>query len=228
MTEAGEAQTFLFADLAGYTALTEVHGDEEAADLVGEFCASVRRLLPAHQAAEVKTIGDAVMIRAADAAEAIALGLAIVDGFGSQHGFPIVRVGMHTGPAVERSGDWFGSTVNVAARVSSVASGGEVVLTAATRVAADEVAGVDFRPRGRQELKHVAEPVDLYRAVAQGGEDEAGLPVDPVCRMAVDPEHSAGRLLHAGVEYRFCSLECAAKFAAAPAEWVERLPESGR
>lgn len=50
-------QTFLFADLSGFTALTEAHGDEQAADLVGGFCVAVRRLLAAHQAQEVKTIG---------------------------------------------------------------------------------------------------------------------------------------------------------------------------
>jgi adenylate cyclase len=97
-------QTFLFADLSGFTALTEAHGDEQAADLVAGFCVAVRRLLAAHQAQEVKTIGDALMLRTGDAAAAIRLGLCIVHDVGAQHGFPLVRVGMHTGPAVERRG----------------------------------------------------------------------------------------------------------------------------
>ena len=97
-------QTFLFADLLGFTALTEAHGDEQAADLVGGFCVAVRRLLDEHQAQEVKTIGDALMLRSGDAAAAIRLGLCIVQDVGAQHGFPLVRVGMHTGPAVEREG----------------------------------------------------------------------------------------------------------------------------
>jgi adenylate cyclase len=50
-------QTFLFADLSGFTALTKAHGDEQAPDLVGGFCVAVRRLLAEHQAHEVKTIG---------------------------------------------------------------------------------------------------------------------------------------------------------------------------
>jgi class 3 adenylate cyclase len=112
-------QTFLFADLSGFTALTEAHGDEQAADLVGGFCVTVRRLLAEHQAHEVKAIGDALMLRAGDAAAAIRLGLCIVHDVGAQHGFPLVRVGMHTGQAVERAGNWFGATVNLAARVSA-------------------------------------------------------------------------------------------------------------
>jgi class 3 adenylate cyclase len=85
-------QTFLFADLSGFTALTEAHGDEQAADLVGGFCVAVRQLLAAHQAQEVKTIGDALMLRTSDAAAAIRLGLCIVHDVGAQHGFPLVRV----------------------------------------------------------------------------------------------------------------------------------------
>jgi class 3 adenylate cyclase len=105
-------QTFLFADLSGFTALTEAHGDEQAVDLVDGFCVAVRRLLAEHQAQEVKSIGDALMLRTADTAAAIRLRLCIVHDVGSRHGFPLVRVGMHTGPAVERGRDWFGATVN--------------------------------------------------------------------------------------------------------------------
>src|SRR5918993_5650665 len=131
-------QTFLFADLSGFTALTEAHGDEQAADLVGGFCAAVRQVLAAHEAQEVKAIGDALMLRAGDAAAAIRLGLHIVHDVGAQHGFPLVRVGMHTGPAVGRDGDWFGATVNLAARVSAAAAGGEALVTATTRTAAGD------------------------------------------------------------------------------------------
>jgi adenylate cyclase len=213
-------QTFLFADLSGFTALTEAHGDEQAADLVGGFCAAVRQLLAEHQAHEVKTIGDALMLRTADAAAAIRLGLCIVHDVGAQHGFPLVRVGMHTGSAVERAGDWFGSTVNLAARVSAAASGGEALLTAATRAAAGRVAGVELRERGRRAFRNVGAPVPVYAAVRQGARSSSGLPIDPVCRMAVDPWHGVGRLTYQGVEYCFCSLGCAGAFTQDPSSYT--------
>jgi adenylate cyclase len=68
--------TFLFADLAGFTALTEAMGDEEAADLAAGFCSAVRELFPARGAEEVKAIGDALMVRLDDAGEAVRLGSA--------------------------------------------------------------------------------------------------------------------------------------------------------
>jgi adenylate cyclase len=78
------------------------------------------------------------------------------------------------------------------------------------------VQGVELRERGRWTFRNVTEPVQVYAAVRQGARSSAGLPVDPVCRMAVDPWHSAGRLTHEGVEYCFCSLGCAGVFAQDP------------
>ncbi len=208
--------TFLFADLAGFTALTEAMGDRDAAELAGEFCDDVRELLPEYRAQEVKAIGDALMIRGDQASQAIELGLRVVHEVGGKHFFPTVRVGMHTGSAVERNGDWFGATVNVAARVSGIARGGEVLVTEATREAAAGVRDVDFQERGRQALRNVEEPVLLYAAVRRGVGSGSSLPVDPVCRMAVDPDHAAGTITHRGTEYYFCSLACVGRFVAAP------------
>ena len=160
--------SFLFADLSGFTALTEAHGDEEAADLVGEFVAEVRALLPEHQAEEIKCIGDAVMIRCDDAAQAVRLGVRIVTVIGDRHGFPMVRVGIDTGSAAERDGDWFGATVNLAARVAGAAVGGEVLITEATRIAADAPDGIHFMERGRRALKNLTEPVQLIAAMTEG------------------------------------------------------------
>lgn len=213
MTE--KPPTFLFADLAGFTALTEAHGDEEAADHAAEFCARIRVLLPKHDAEEVKTIGDAVMVRVTTAERAICLGLEIVDEVRTLTGFPAVHVGMHTGPAVERDGDWFGAAVNLAARVSGAAGGNEVLLSEATREAAGALTAIELNRRGPQWLKNVAEPIVVYRALRSGDRGEAGL-IDPVCRMSVEPDNSAGTLTHDGVEYHFCSLECAGTFASDP------------
>jgi adenylate cyclase len=215
-----EEQTFLFADLAGFTALTEVHGDEQAADLVADFCKAVRELLSAHDAEEVKAIGDALMLRCVDAGHAVRLGLEIVHDVGERHGFPVIRVGMHTGPAVERDGDWFGATINLAARVSGAASGGEVLVTEATREAAGELGGVQLVEHGRRELRNVADPVMIYRALREGVRSSVGLPIDPVCRMAVDPASSAGVLRHRGTDFHFCSLDCARTFAADPDRYL--------
>lgn len=160
------------------------------------FFACVRDLLDEHVAAEVKTIGDAVMLRAERASDGIALGLAIVEAVDAQDWFPTVRVGMSTGEAIEQEGDWFGSTVNLAARIAGVAGGGAVLLSEATRKTAGTVEGVEFQRYGEVQLRNVAQPVLLFRAV-HGGKEREELPVDPVCRMTVAPNASVGNLVYA-------------------------------
>lgn len=212
-------QTFLFADLAGFTALTEVHGDEEAADLVERFSARAREVLPSYDADEVKSIGDALLLRSADAAQAVRLAHHLAGDIGGNHGFPGVRVGVHTGPAVERGDDWFGATVNLASRVSGAATAGEVLVTEATKEAAEPgLPGCDFRFVGAKRFKNVKEPVRVYAAVdsSQPDQERVRLATDPVCRMAVDPARSDWQREHRGLTHCFCSEACAAAFEADP------------
>jgi adenylate cyclase len=212
--------TFLFADIAGFTALTEAHGDEQAAELVAEFCRAVQAEIPPGRGAHVKTMGDAVMLRLDDPAEAIRLGLTIAGGLMDAHGAPPVRVGLHHGSAIERGGDYFGAAVNLAARVSAVATSGEVLLTAKTAALVPEIEGVFYESRGRHELRNVTEPVELFAAIPIGEEARDRLPIDPVCRMAVDPDRAAGRLMYYGAAHFFCSLACAGEFARRPEAFV--------
>jgi class 3 adenylate cyclase/YHS domain-containing protein len=216
--------TFLFADLAGYTAMTEVHGDEVAADAVSDFCRGVRELLPAFQAEEVKSIGDAVMVRVPDAASAVELAVRLVGDVGTRHGSLAVRVGAHTGPAVQREGDWFGAAVNLAARVAAVASCGEVLMTEATSTAAGgALSAYEIERRPGQTFKNIAEPVTVYALTLATQPDVANFPTDPVCRMAVDPGKSHERRTRGGVEIHFCSAECAEVFDRHPDRYaVER------
>jgi class 3 adenylate cyclase len=163
--------TFVFTDLVGFTALTEARGDGAAAAVAEQLYASVRALLAAHGAEEVKTLGDALMLRCDDAERAIRLGLRIVGDLEEIPGFPPVRVGMHTGPAVERNGDWYGNTVNVASRLCSAAGGGAVLVSEATAEAAGPLRKVELAERELHWLKNVREPV-----AARSARDQACLP----------------------------------------------------
>jgi adenylate cyclase len=211
------SHTFVFADLAGYTALTEAHGDEHAADAAADFCAAVRGLLDQHGAEEIKVIGDAMLLRVSEPDAAVRLAARVVSGYGARHRTLGVRVGVHTGTAVQRDGDWFGSAVNLASRVADLARSGDILLTAATRRCL--ASGVAVRELGPRTFKNVAEPVVVYALVPE--HDSARLPVDPVCRMAVDPSRAAARRLFGDVEYLLCSPECASAFAADPGRYVE-------
>src|SRR4051812_39425700 len=129
------APTFLFADLAGYTALTERRGDHAAAAVASEFRRTMSDLVRRHGAFEVKSLGDGMMVWAADAGAATALAANVVAEVGTRPDLLPVRVGVHTGPAVARGCDWYGNAVNVAARLASEARPNEALVSAATREA---------------------------------------------------------------------------------------------
>ena len=151
--------TFLFADLVGFTALSFEEGDEHAAETATRFQRTVRELAARHGATVVKSLGDGAMVRADDACDAVQLGLDLA----RLEGLPPVRVGVNTGPAVERDGDYFGSTVNLAARLSQAARGGEVLLTEATRAAARR-RGPRLEERGARTFRNARDPVVVYAA----------------------------------------------------------------
>lgn len=205
------ASTFLFADIAGYTALTEAHGDEDAAELARDFCRTVAKLVSADGGDVIKTIGDAVMVRYPAPDDAIRLGLRLAHEVLGGHGSPTVRVGLHHGPALEREGDWFGATVNLAARVAGLAAGSEVLITKAALEAAGEIEGVTFESRGEKLVRNVAVPVALFAAL-RDDTSEAESHIDPVCRMVVAEGREAGSFRHRETEYRFCSQGCLRRF----------------
>jgi class 3 adenylate cyclase len=179
---ASSAQTFLFMDLVGFTALTAERGDEGAADVALRFYDRVRALLPDHRAEEIKTIGDAMMVRCDEPQLAVELGLRIVDELGASPTFPPLRVGVHTGTAVYREGDWYGGAVNVAARLCSAAGGGEVLISEATRDAAGALCGMELGERQLHWLKNVAEPVAAWPAFLEP-EPEPGFVVRKLGRL---------------------------------------------
>lgn len=218
--------TFLFADLSGFTALTEAHGDEHAADLAAAFFAATRRLLGHHGADEVKTMGDAVMLHVPDAARALCLAVCLVDELGQQHGALAVRVGLHSGPAVPREGDWFGASVNLAARIAGLAESDEVLLSADTaRMAGGPPPGRRLQPRGSVPLRNVSEPVEVLAAEREDRTRRPGT-IDPVCRMVVRPGEGE-RTDWNGATVAFCSEGCRATFRAAPARYLPRTGDTG-
>jgi adenylate cyclase len=147
-----------FADLAGYTRMTEELGDEHAVDVVERFVAEVERSLP-EDARIIKTIGDEVMVVAGDAAALVEWAV----GFQSEQTTrPLPRIGMHYGEVVYRDGDYFGREVNQAARVSARAAAGEVLVTRPVREAAG--ADLSFEHIGEVRLKGFSEATELFVA----------------------------------------------------------------
>jgi adenylate cyclase len=151
--------TFVFVDLAGYTTLTEMRGDQTAARVANEFQRTMSDLSRQHGAWRVKSMGDGVMIWAPDAARALALAADTLEAVGNRADLLPVRIGVHTGPAVMCGWDWYGSTVNVAARLASEAGPNEALISATSRAAVDGDLPRPFGRRRQVQLRGVQRPV---------------------------------------------------------------------
>ncbi len=211
--------TFCFVDIAGYTALTDTHGEHAAADLLDEFGALVRASIEPSGRLQSVT-GDCAFLVFPEPLAAIAALSALYRSIADRRHFPIVRAGLHHGPALLRGNVHFGSTVNVAARVAAQAVGGQVLCTGpiADALVASALPDIEIEHRGSVLLRNLPQPVDLYELSLPGCSREYA--IDPVCKMQVDKRRAAGDLHFDKRTYWFCSLACVERFARQPLSYV--------
>ena len=149
-----------FLDLTGYTALTEERGDEAGAELADRLAGMVNEAAQPHGGQPVKWLGDGVMFYFAESAGAVLTALDLVERTPATVDVR-ARVGVNAGRVIFRDGDYFGRTVNVAARIADYARPGEVLVS-------DEVKerwsgdGVRFEAIGPVALKGLKEELTLY------------------------------------------------------------------
>lgn len=150
-----------FADLTGYTRLTEEAGELQALDAVERFVDAVEATLP-DDARVVKTIGDEVMIVGTDPSALIdwAVGFQRL-----QSERPLPRIGIHYGDALYRDGDYYGRDVNIAARIAARSAGGEVLVT--RPVVEHAGSHLEFDRIGEITLKGFSEPTEMFVARAK-------------------------------------------------------------
>jgi adenylate cyclase len=212
--------TFAFVDLAGFTALTEAHGDLEAVTIVRSFRDRTLGVLGPDDEL-VKTIGDAVMLRfPTPEAAVVALRQLLRDELVVPDATLLPRAGAHHGRAVRVEGDYYGAAVNLAARVAGQARGGQLLVTVHVAMAAQHV-GAMVTHVGSISLRNVSESIDVYDV--RVSESEQTAVTDPVCQMRVPTTGESAVVLDwSGRRFHFCGLPCVARFAANPDTYLSR------
>lgn len=220
MTEGRNIEaTFCFVDIAGYTALTDSHGEVAAADLIDDFGELIRTAVePLGQIQEL--IGDCAFLVFPDPFLARDALSALYKVIANRESFPVVRAGLHHGPALLRGNRYFGPTVNLTARVAAQAMGGQVLGTKriVEILSHSGTSEIEVEHQGLVSLKNLPQPIDLYEIVLSGFTREYA--IDPVCKMQVDKKRAAGELNYNEEKYLFCSLSCVERFAKEPSSYV--------
>jgi adenylate cyclase len=162
--------TAAFADLVGFTRLGEEVPAEELG-LLANRLADMARDVAVPPVRFIKTIGDAVMFVCTDPAPLLDAVLKLVEVTDGDNDFPRLRAGIASGPAVSRAGDWFGSPVNLASRVTAVARPGTVLAAESTRDELGDDAGFSWSFAGSRHLKGIKGELKLFRARRGDGVD---------------------------------------------------------
>jgi adenylate cyclase len=225
-TEDVVAATFAFVDLAGFTALTEAHGDADAVAIIRAFRERTLAVLGPDDRL-VKTIGDAVMLAFPKPDTAVtALRKLLEQELVHEDAVLLPRAGAHHGEALAVEGDFYGAAVNLAARVAGQARGRQLLVTPPVAIAARD-AGAVVTHVGAVELRNVTQQVDIYDVRVTDVADDAV--IDPVCQMRVPiAGGSAVALDWAGRRFNFCGLPCLSRFAAQPETYLARLRNAER
>jgi adenylate cyclase len=209
--------TFVIADLAGYTALTEAHGGAEAARTVARYAElASKALTPGVHLAE--RVGDQVLFVADEPRNAVTTALRLKDAVDREPLFLGVRIGIAVGAAVEQDGRYFGPALNIAARVAAHAGGGQILCTGYAAAAIKGMSEMRCVTLGTVRFKNVSEPVEVFEIVS---EEHMSAVVDPVCHMRVEEATAPARLPFNGRTYHFCSFQCAEAFTKDPSAYLE-------
>ncbi len=152
-----------FLDISGYTRLTQERGDAAAAQLAEQLGRIVQRTSVQWGGRAVKWLGDGVMLHFPRPGQGVMAALEMVAGV-AEAGLPPAHVGLHAGPVIFQEGDYYGQTVNLAARIADYAQAGEVIVSQEV-VDASGDAAVTFREIGPVELKGVSGAMPLFATV---------------------------------------------------------------
>jgi adenylate cyclase len=161
--------TVAFADLVGFTRLGEEVPAEELGQLANRL-ADLARDVAAPPVRFIKTIGDAVMFVCTDPVPLLDAVLKLVEITDGDNDFPRLRAGIASGSAVSRAGDWFGSPVNTASRVTAAARPGTVLAAESAWEELGDAAGFSWSFAGPRRLKGIKGEVKLFRARRGEGE----------------------------------------------------------
>jgi class 3 adenylate cyclase len=209
----------LIADLSGYTALTEAHGNMSAAEAVTRYVEIVHEVL--HPSARlVERVGDEVLIAADEAASLVQTAINLRDTIELEPLFPTMHAGIHAGSVLEMDGGYFGKALNLGSRVAAHARGNQILCTEQVVTMAGDMDDVEYRALGPTRFKNITDPVEIFEVIARRQKVESNL-IDPVCRMQVRHDTAPARLPFGEKTYYFCSFDCAKKFVNNPKIYIE-------
>jgi adenylate cyclase len=193
----------LMADLSGYTAMTETHGAHSAADLIDKYISLVRQCLVGNSRLHERT-GDEIMIVSNSADDILATAVMIHGRTSKEEHFLQVHGGMHFGEVLKRNNYFFGSAINLAARITSKATAGSFWCSKDFVSVLSDKSKYRLESKGFHSFKNIKKEGEIFELITG---DNPRYFTDPVCRMLiVDTKKAIPHASKPGIY--FCSAQC--------------------
>ena len=192
-----------FADLSGYTALTETHGPVSAADLIDKFIEIAKDCLVGDTKLHQRT-GDEIMVISESADSLLATALKLEANTLNEENFLQVHGGLHFGRVLERADHYYGSAMNLASRIASGAAAGNFCCSSDFVNAVTDKSVCGFESRGAHLFKNISKEMEVFELSMGNAKTKY---IDPVCRMSIlNYQNSIPHPIEGGVY--FCSSHC--------------------
>ena len=193
----------LMADLSGYTALTETHGAEVAADLIDKYIGIVESCLLGDCHLHERT-GDEIMVISSSPDFLMATTARIGRHVSGEENFLQVHGGLHYGRVLQRGNSYFGSAINLTSRIASAARAGSFWCSDEFVNALHDKSVFPLESRGSQVFKNVSMEQEVFELCIEA---DKPMHIDPVCRMLIIDTNTA--IAHPTEDGKyFCSPDC--------------------
>jgi class 3 adenylate cyclase len=197
----------MMADLSGYTALTEIHGAERAADMVDRYLELVNKSLVGDSRLHERA-GDQVVIVSSSAEQLAYTATFLFERVHEQESFLALHAGLHYGPVIQKGNAYFGSAMNTASRIMSAAEKGKILCSKEFLEQLPVSHAFVTSNKGWHQFKNLLHPVDLFELHCCIRNISRTYVIDPVCHMLITTPKKAVQLEHKGTAYYFCSEKC--------------------
>lgn len=205
--------SFLIADLAGYTSLTETHGDLLAVKTVYRYIEIIKNCLNP-ESKIIERIGDEVLIMSVNPKDLLHTAINLLDAIENEADFPSIHLGIHFGKILIREGKYFGTTLNLTSRISSHSKGGQILCSREIVELLRDQHDFDFIELGYIRFKNITNPVEVFEVKVKSG--DLHIAIDPVCKMQVNKTHTLSKTSFNNSIFYFCSHECLTLFIDKP------------
>jgi adenylate cyclase len=197
----------MMADLSGYTALTEIHGANSAVSIIDKYHTLVKKSLVGSSHLHER-VGDEMIIVANTAEDLAYTATFLFERAYEENHFLPLHAGLHYGPIVKKDGDYFGTTINTASRITSVAEKGCMVCSAEFLNQLPEGHPYVTKTRGVHTFKNLLKQVELFEMSCCIDYMSRKYVIDPICHMLICSPATAPQLQYNEEDHYFCSDHC--------------------